>query len=147
MGKKHIAMLISSLNKGGSERVLVNLAEYFYSRGYKVTVVTQYRAENEYGISRGIRRIFSELPENEIGASRMANFAGRFMRLRGIWKKERPDLILSFIGKNNMMALLTSRMLRIPVVISVRGEPKEEYYSGTLRLAARVLFPLADGIV
>ena len=27
------------------------------------------------------------------------------------------------------------------------GEPKEEYYSGTLRLAARVLFPLADGIV
>lgn len=147
MGKKHIAMLISSLNKGGSERVLVNLAEYFYSRGYKVTVVTQYRAENEYGLSRGIRRIFSELPENEIGASRMANFAGRFMRLRGIWKKERPDLILSFIGKNNMMALLTSRMFRIPVVISVRGEPKEEYYSGTLRLAARVLFPLADGIV
>lgn len=32
MKKKHIAMLISSLNKGGSERVLVNLAEYFYGR-------------------------------------------------------------------------------------------------------------------
>ena len=65
MEKKHIAMFISSLDKGGSERVLVNLAEYFYGRGYAVTIVTQYRAENEYGISRGIRRIFSELPENE----------------------------------------------------------------------------------
>ena len=49
MEKKHIAMFISSLDKGGSERVLVNLAEYFYGRGYAVTIVTQYRAEMNTG--------------------------------------------------------------------------------------------------
>ncbi len=147
MEKKHIAMFISSLDKGGSERVLVNLAEYFYGRGYAVTIVTQYRAENEYGIPAGIKRVYSEIPAGQIGKSRVGNFRKRFCRLRGIWKTERPDLILSFIGKNNVMALMTSRFLHIPVVVSVRGEPAEEYYSRGLRLAAHVLFPLADGVV
>ncbi len=145
--KKHIAMFISSLNKGGSERVLVNLAGYFYQRGYAVTIVTQYRMENEYETDGGIRRLYSEIPEEEIGRSRVINFMKRFRRLRRIWKKTKPDLILSFIGKNNMMAILTSRFLHIPVVVSVRGEPKEEYYSKTLRRAAAVLFPMADGVV
>lgn len=147
MDKKHIAMLINSLNKGGSERVLVNLAEYFYSRGYRVTIVTQYQTENEYTISDGIRRVYSEITDDEIGKSRIGNFSKRYRKLRGIWKSERPDLILSFIGKNNMMAILTSRFLHIPTVISVRGEPKEEYYSRFLRLVAQVLFPMADGVV
>lgn len=147
MNKKHIAMFISSLNKGGSERVLVNLAEYFCSRGYRVTIVTQYKTENEYEISEGIRRLYSEITEEEIGSGRIGNFVKRFRKLRNIWKKEKPDLILSFIGKNNMMAILTSRFLSIPTVISVRGEPKEEYYSRFLRMAAKILFPMADGIV
>ena len=147
MKKKHIAMLISSLNKGGSERVLVNLAEYFYGRGYEVTVVTQYRTENEYEISGGIRRVFSEITEEEKGKGRISNFLKRFFKLRGIWKREKPDLILSFIGKNNMMAIMTSRFLGIPTIVSVRGEPAEEYYSRLLRAAAAVLFPLADGVV
>ncbi len=147
MKKQHIAMFISSLNKGGSERVLVNLAEYFYSRGYAVTIVTQYKTENEYKISDGIRRIFSEITQEEMGNGRISNFFRRFAKLRGIWKKERPDLILSFIGKNNMMAIMTSRLLDIPVVVSVRGEPAEEYYSPLLKTAAGFLFRFAAGVV
>lgn len=147
MKKRHIAMLISSLNKGGSERVLVNLAEYFYSKGYRVTVVTQYKTENEYEISHGIRRIFSEITEEEIGKGRISNFLKRFCKLRNIWKQEKPDLILSFIGKNNMMAVMTSRFLHIPVVVSVRGEPAQEYYSPLLKTSANLLFCRADGVV
>ena len=72
------------------------------------------------------------------------NSGGRALRYM---KKERPDLILSFIGKNNMMAILTAFGLKIPVVISVRGEPLEEYYSRWMRLMAKSLFCLADGVV
>jgi GalNAc-alpha-(1->4)-GalNAc-alpha-(1->3)-diNAcBac-PP-undecaprenol alpha-1,4-N-acetyl-D-galactosaminyltransferase len=147
MKKKHIAMFISSLNKGGSERVLVNLAEYFYSRGYRVTIVTQYKTENEYGISDGIRRVFSEITQEEMGNGRISNFLRRFSKLRRIWKEERPDLILSFIGKNNMMAVMTSRFLGIPTVVSVRGEPAAEYDSGMMKIIANILFRLADAVV
>ena len=45
---KHVAFYIGSLKKGGAERVFVNLASWFLSRGYEVTMVTQYQKENEY---------------------------------------------------------------------------------------------------
>lgn len=144
---RHIAMLIGALTKGGSERVLVNLADYFIKEGYQVTMVTQYQKENEYVLNEKVKRVISDITEEETGKGRLINFKRRFCKLRNIWKEERPDVILSFIGKNNMMALLTSRFLHIPVVISVRGEPGEEYYNKLLRFIARHLFVLADGVV
>ena len=145
--KMHIAMSISSLTKGGAERVMVNLAEHFVSEGHQVTIVTQYRKENEYAISPQIKRVISDIEGEEISKSRILNFVRRFRKLRGIWKAEKPDMILSFIGKNNMMAVLTSRGLSIPVAVSVRGEPKEEYYNGILRFGAKVLFGFAEGVI
>ena len=49
---KRIVLFISSLQKGGSERVMVNLAEYFHRKRYDVILVTQYRLEEEYPIDR-----------------------------------------------------------------------------------------------
>ena len=45
------------------------------------------------------------------------------------------------------MAILTSLGMGIPVAVSVRGEPGEEYYNGLLRFLARNLFYLADGVI
>ena len=145
---KHIAMYIGSLNKGGAERVMVNLAEYFFSKGYKVTFVTTFKEEDEYTHSEGINRIISGLtPKEESG--RLINIYRRYAKLRNIWKELRPDLVLSFMGKNNVMALLTTRRLHIPVVVSVRADPKMEYreYSRFLDFMAAMLFPKADGVV
>ncbi len=145
--KKKIALYISSLRRGGAERVMANLAGYFYGEGYQVLMVTTRKEEAEYELPEGIERRISEPPSQELCGGRISNFKKRFSRLREIWKEEKPDVILSFIGKNNMMAILTSRGLKIPVAVSVRGEPTEEYYNKGLRLMARHLFALADGVV
>lgn len=147
MGRMHIAMLIGSLTRGGAERVMVNLADYFATRGYRVTMVTQYRREEEYELNPEVVRVISDITGEETTGSRLINFVRRFRKLRNIWKKEKPDVILSFIGKNNMMAILTSRFLGIPVAVSVRADPYQEYYSTWMRLMARHLFSLADGVV
>ncbi len=143
----HIAMLIGSLTRGGAERVMVNLADDFAKKGYLVTMVTQYQKENEYPLNPAVKRVISDITPEETGSSRVLNFVRRFTKLRGIWKKERPDVILSFIGKNNMMAILTSRFLGIPVAVSVRAEPGEEYYTSWMRFAARHLFARAEGVI
>lgn len=145
---KHIAMYIGSLNKGGAERVMVNLAEYFYSKGYKVTFVTTFKEEDEYTYSSGIDRIISGLTPEEEGG-RLINIYRRYAKLRRVWKQIKPDLVLSFLGKNNVMALLTTRRLHIPVVVSVRADPKMEYhnYSRFLEFMAFRLFPKAAGVV
>lgn len=145
--RMHIAMLIGALTKGGTERVATNLADYFVSQGYRVTMVTQYRKENEYPLNPQVVRVISDITDDETTKNRIVNFKRRFNKLRNIWKKEKPDVILSFIGKNNMMALLTSRFLGIPVAVSVRGDPYQEYYNSWMRFMARHLFSVADGVI
>lgn len=143
----HIAMLIGALTKGGAERVMVNLAGYFADRGCRVTMVTQYQKENEYLLHEKVKRVISDITDEEVTGSRLVNFVRRFKKLRNIWKSEQPDVILSFIGKNNMMAILTSVRLGIPVAVSVRADPEQEYYNSWMRFMARHLFAWAGGVV
>lgn len=201
--KKHIAMYIGSLQKGGAEHVMVNLAEYFWTQGYHVTLVTTYISDNEYdvphaawkvlsgeqkdlsadsqdnvakyfgdeqydrsdvvyatvvdkpgqkrkvalssGITGGIDRVFTDIDSSGMG--RVKAFKARFNILKDTWKKIQPDLILSFIGKNNIMAIMTAKSLKIPVVVSVRAKFEMEYPSKSMMLAMKYTFPKAAGIV
>lgn len=68
--------------------MLVNLAEYLKNQGVQVTVVTQYKGKGEYELSPDIKRVFSEITEEETSKSRAVNFVRRFRKLRRIWKEE-----------------------------------------------------------
>lgn len=148
-GKKHICFYIGSLHKGGAERVFVNLAGYFQEKGYQVTMVTQYQfpAAEEYALPPGVRRVLSDLTEVELSNSRIINFCRRVSKLRRIWKREKPNLVLSCIGKNNFMTVVTTMFTKTKAVVSVVGEAKEEYPGRLMRLLANLLFPLAGGII
>lgn len=147
MNSKKIMFYISSLAKAGAQRVILNLTESLLSKGHQVTIVTTAVVGNEYELPKGAVRIISDIQGEEITSNRIVNLKNRFSKLRNIWKKERPDVIVSFIGKNNFMAILTSLGLSIPVVTSVRGEPKEEFYSSMMELLAKTLMGLSTGIV
>ena len=144
--KRHIAFYIGSLRKGGAERVFLNLAQYFLSRGYRVTMVTQYRKEDEYELPCGALRVISDITEEESGG-RIGNLWRRYAKLRRIFREIRADLVLSTIGKNNFMAILANAFLPTKVVVSVVAEPTEEYPNALMRFLARTLFFFADGIV
>lgn len=144
---KKIALFINSLQKGGSERVIVNLAEYFHRKQYEVILVTQYKKEVEYDLTEGIKRVFSEPEEERLQGGRIHNFAVRFGTLRRIWKTYKPDVILSFLGKNNLMAVLTSAFLPVKTAVSVRGEPTMEYEGRKMQALTRFLFRFADGVI
>ena len=159
---RHIALYIGSLQQGGAERVMSSLAEYLWEKGWKVTLVTTYFNPPEYMPEHGawdpqtgtplpgqegIQRIYSDLTPGQLTHSRIRNFLARFNTLRRIWKRIRPDIILSFIGMNNIMAILTSRGLHIPVAISVRANPPVEYASPKLMIPALLLFGRADALI
>jgi glycosyltransferase involved in cell wall biosynthesis len=126
---------------------MVNLAEDFYKNNFEVILVTQYKQENEYDINPKIRRVYSEPDESLLNDSRLHNFYIRFKTLRDIWTAYKPDIILSFLGKNNLMAIATSSRLPIKTVVSVRGEPTMEYGTTLMRILAKFMFRFADGVV
>ncbi|MCM1174310.1 MAG: glycosyltransferase [Blautia sp.] len=142
-----LAFYIGSLDKGGAERVFVNLAEYFQGRGYRIVMVTQYRKEEEYALADGIERVISDITPQETSGSRLVNFYRRMRKLRRIWKKERPDLVLSCAGKNNFMAIVTTMFTETKPVVSVVGEAAEEYPNRLMRFLANLLFPCAAGVI
>lgn len=139
--------MIGSLSKGGSERVMCNLIQYFIEHNHQVTLVTQYKRNDEYPLDDRVNRIISDINPERVGNNRALNFIRRFQKLRNIWKTEKPDAILVFIGKNNFMALLTAWGLHIPVVVSVRADPNQEYPNRWMRFMARHLFKKAAGVI
>lgn len=145
-GGRHIAFYIGSLSRGGAERVFVNLAAYFLSRGYRVTMITQYQGKDEYELPAGAVRVLSDLTEEETGG-RLGNIWRRWAKLRRIFRRIGADVVLSAFGKNNINAILANVFLPTRVVVSVVADPKEEYPSAPMRFLARTLFRLADGIV
>lgn len=168
---RHIVLYIGSLQKGGAERVMGNLAEYFYRQGFRVSFVTTYFHPPEYVLPDaawdaetgeasadrpGIRRLYSDpdpalLREGTIG--RIHNFRIRLKTLRDLFRSLQPDLILSFSGKNNLMAVAASRGLKrgsgrqVPCVVSVRSNPSREYGGRAMKWCAFVLFRKAEGVV
>lgn len=145
-GKK-IAFLINSLGKGGAERVAVNLAEHFRSLGYEILLVTSRRLPEEYELSFPVRRRLLEEELSHMPPGRAGRIMGRPLKLRQIWKQERPDVIVSFIGKMNLYAMLSVSRMSVPVILSVRSDPAREYPSRLQMGMANLLFQKAAGVV
>ena len=146
-GEKSIAFYIGGLCIGGAERVICNLAEYFYGEGYRVTMVTKVRDEKEYELNPGIRRIIADITSEEETGSRIRNLFARISKLKRIWKEVKPDVIVSFIRKNNLMAIASATPLGIPVVVSVRSAPERELKGFGFKTISFLLFRQAAGVV
>ena len=168
--KPRIAMYMSSMTRGGAEHVMANLAEHFATNGYDVSLVTTHKGKDEYdlleqnvaeysknekvtsdgiryvNISSSLTRYYSEIDNPEKGG-RISNFNKRCKKLTRIWEITNPDVILSFIGKNNMMAVKTSRKMHIPTAVSIRANPVLEYPNIPMKLAAEHYYRKASLVI
>ncbi len=144
---KKIMFYIDSLRRGGAQRVMANLADYFATAGYDVVLVNDFvqKGTDHYNVSDNVERIY--LRDDNSGNVIIKNIS-RVLRLRRIIKDKKPDLILSFLGRPNKRMLIASLGIKVKKVVSVRNDPNREYGFGGLKKAyAKQLFKLADGCV
>lgn len=118
---------INSLGKGGAERVVSLLANEFARRGNEVIVATEWFDEEEYDVESKVKRIHAGLSEKQEKGNRIAKQWNRIQNLRRILRQEEPDVILSFCAKANYRAMMASAGAGIPVIVSVRNDPKRDY--------------------
>lgn len=147
MQKKKIAFLINSFGKGGAERVAIKLAEHFGRQDNEILLVTSRVLPEEYEITFPTKR---RLLEEEIAAApfgRIGKIPARIRGLQRIWQEEQPDIIIAFIGKMNLYAMLSAGRMGIPVILSVRSDPAREYPSGFQKRLAERLFRKAAGVI
>lgn len=91
-----ILCFIDSLNSGGGQRQMVNLAIGFKERGHEV-IMLNYHALNFFK---------SQLDSHNIPVKTVSqpNYLKRLFRIRSIIRSEKPDAVLSFLSAANFMA-------------------------------------------
>lgn len=143
---KRICLVIPSLQIGGMERVMSELATYFCNQAnFKVDLIM-------YGINP---ELFYEIPESLTvyqpiepfnNIFRVISTLKRAIFLRRTIKFINPHVILSFGELWNSFVLLSLLGLNFPVFISDRCSPARSYKPHS-RLLRRVLYPLASGVI
>ena len=137
---------INTLGGGGAERVVANLASNFAKTGQQVALITSFATKDEYNILQAVRRYVLE----EINGTNDDAFTKnirRVVRLRKIVKRDKPDILISFMAEPNFRALTACIGLRAKNLISVRNDPDREYPNAIYRILAKTLYRLADGVV
>ncbi len=141
----HIAFYLPSLRGGGAEKVMVNLASEFASRGHTVDIVLV-RAQGEYinDVTDGVnivdldtKRFFAALPA-----------LMRYLR------REQPDAMLSTIDTANITAICAKRAARVStrIVIRISNMLSTKEANGQLKhrlvhRTAKYVYQYADEIV
>ncbi len=118
--------VLAGLGAGGAERVVSLLSGELVRRGYRMLVVSFDAAdENIYhGFDPQVEIVRLGIPAG--GGSFVRGAKANWRRvaaLRQMLKQHRPDAVLSFLTKINVLSVAASAGLNIPVIISERNNP------------------------
>ena len=142
---KTLMFYINSLNKGGAERVLLQLAERFAACGYRAVFVTSFCSEDEYPVPESVERISME--EKNLPQSRLKKNISRIRALRKLCREYKPEALIAFMAEPNFRAVLASRGLPVKTIISVRNVPEKEYAGKLFSFVGKHILPMAEGCV
>ncbi|SMO50369.1 GalNAc-alpha-(1-_4)-GalNAc-alpha-(1-_3)-diNAcBac-PP-undecaprenol alpha-1,4-N-acetyl-D-galactosaminyltransferase [Saccharicrinis carchari] len=144
--KTKICLVIHSLQAGGMERVMSELASYFSSKANVETHLIL------YGLNR---EIFYKIPDNVIvhkpkfsfnNKKRLVSTLKTIVYLRKTILRIAPDSVLSFGEYWNNFVLLSMLGTKYPVYVSDRSQPDKSL--GKLQdYLRRKLYPTAKGVV
>lgn len=141
----HYVLVISSLTSGGAERVLVRLANYWVQSGHKVSIITFSNTPSFYPLDD--RVVCHYLPTTSYRWLRFIFFCIRIVLFRiKIWQLK-PDVVLSFLDKVNILTLFMLYKQGIPVVVSERIDPAYHYIHPVWRWLRKKLYPAAKKVI
>lgn len=144
---KKILFHLTSLEQGGAERVVSNLSNRLAKDGYEIVVTTQQTGENEFELDSKVKRVHVGLQEGDQNRGRISKAVRRIFYLRKAIKREKPDIVISFLKKPNYRTLMANLGTKIPTVIAIRIDPKAEYSGRVDKILIPLLYPFASGAV
>ena len=116
-------MVTGSLEAGGAERILAEMANFWSRKGWHVTLATwaSPASEDFYSLDASIQREWLDVGgPNESLPTKLWAYVRRIRKLRRMLVNVQPEAVLSFIDTSNVMTLLACMGLRLRVVVSER---------------------------
>lgn len=121
-----ILFVLSGLGSGGAERVVSLLSGEMIRRGYEISIVSFDKPDDPvyHSFHPQIEIVRLAIPAG--GRSFLRGLGAscrRIVALRRLFKRGRPDVVISFLTKINVLSVAASTGLNISVIISERNNP------------------------
>lgn len=141
MKENNIVIICGALTSGGAERVISILSKPFADTFKSVTLITWREAPIFYKLDSRINIISLKL------LAESDNVIYKIFSLRQYIKRNRPDIVISFLTLFNMLTLISLFGLKIPVIVAERNDPR--YIKGGIIVAflRNLLYQSACGIL
>lgn len=147
----YITLIISSLNSGGAERTLSELANVLALKGHQVSLITfsSSVAIPFYFLDTKINLIHLDqcYSERYSFLRRFKNIVKRILCLRKTIQKIKPNIVISFIDVTNITTLIATRGLTIPILVSERTHPSHHQLPKFYQVLRRIFYSKAAAIV
>jgi GalNAc-alpha-(1->4)-GalNAc-alpha-(1->3)-diNAcBac-PP-undecaprenol alpha-1,4-N-acetyl-D-galactosaminyltransferase len=143
-----ILFFISSFQSGGAERVASILLDRWRREGWEIVVAQWSLKDPFYALDPSI--CFRRLGLNDQPRSILDRLLAPFRRLstvRQTIREESPDLVVSFMTRQNVYACLASRGLGIPLIVSEHSLRSVPLVSRGLDAVRALVYPWADRVV
>ena len=139
-----VIFIITSMGKGGAERVISILANDFVTHGYSVDIICLLKKEIAYELDERINIIdFSNI--------RTARWRMLFKWgycLRKYIQKQRVDVVISFIAEVNIITSLACLFLKhIKLIVSERSDPLHDNRAWYVNSCSDFAYLIADKLV
>lgn len=134
------------MHTGGAERVAAHLANAWAARGDRVTLVATFsgRGDCHYQLDPKVRLIFLA---DLVQGKGLSGFWNRLTALRNLIRSDAPDAVVSFLTNVNILALLATVGMDVPVIVSERTYPGSFNPGRALSVMRRFTYPRASRVV
>lgn len=141
---RKIIFILGGMTFGGAERVISILANHYAQKHWQVTIVTLLKSGCDFPLHPSIRLL--HLGDSE--KSRLQRLPAWLWGLRKVITQEKPDAVVSFAARINLLVLLATLCKKRPhTVISERNDPMHDSRTSPVRLLTNIFYPSADCIV
>jgi GalNAc-alpha-(1->4)-GalNAc-alpha-(1->3)-diNAcBac-PP-undecaprenol alpha-1,4-N-acetyl-D-galactosaminyltransferase len=144
-----ITLVISTLQSGGAEKIISQLANYFNEIGYEVNLVTFSNKDTDfYFLNDTVNRIsLNNTDKSSNIFEKIQNTKSRLIKLRNTIIDLESDIVISFSDKMNIITLLSLLGLKKTVVISERSNPYIQKLPISQEILRKLVYRFADGLV
>lgn len=146
--KRHICLLISSLNPGGAERVLVSMANYWSEKGWSIDLITISDSPSFYPLNPLVRRHQLGLMKTSGSSiSGVVHNVKRIAAIRRTINRLHPGIVISFMTRTNIIAVIALMGTGIPLLVSERIFPQQGEESRIWSFFRTFFYPFASSVI
>jgi len=145
-----IALVIPTLEAGGAEKVMSTMANHFARSGWAVNLVTwdDGRKPPFFPLDASVGRTAIDLlrPARSTLDAFRGNLA-RIVRMREVIRETAPSVVVSFLNQTNIISILATLGMGIPVVVAERNDPERYPLTRPWSMLRRIAYGRSASVV